>query len=98
MGASLLAVAKYIYYFFLMIKIFCTHFEKREETVNDLCNFRHKRSCATLDTLLANKNSTSRERCIKAKSYSETFNIHAVGEVVYRGKWQGKGIRYKYMQ
>ena len=58
-----------------MIKIFCAHLEKREYTVNDLCNFRHKRSCATLDTLLAKKNSTSRERSIKAKSYRETFNM-----------------------
>ena len=58
-----------------MIKIFCAHFDKMAKTVNDLCNFRHKRSCATLDTLLAKKNSTSRERWFKAKSYSETFNM-----------------------
>ena len=58
-----------------MIKIFCAHLEQREYTVDDLCNFRHKRICATLDTLLAKKNSTSRERSIKAKSYRETFNM-----------------------
>ena len=58
-----------------MIKIFCAHFEKREQTVNDLCNIKHKRSSATFDNSRAKKNSTAREHWIKAKSYIETSNM-----------------------